>query len=412
LIDSEEFIKKHREGDNDFTRSRKLPFSKLFNFFLSKGSTTAYKELRCLWGGSGLDYYSIPSPSALSKARKKLKSSAFTEASDFIVNDFYKTQKALTWHGYRLVAIDGSTLKIPDTKEVRERFGTLRNQKADYPLARMSQAYDPLNDMAISVVIDSCNISELDLLPKHYPYIKEKDLVLMDRGYPSFRTLYELLDLNCQFCMRISIQSWRNVKLFLESNETEDIKEFKPVSKTKTKLQKLGFTIKGVKLRMIRVNLPNGEPEVLITSLLDSNKYPAHLFKDLYFSRWGVEESYKKYKCRLNIEMFMGKTVLAINQEVQAMVLCHNLTSIIVGAARKKIPQQKQKGRKHLININWNEAYFEVKRLIDKLLYSNALLMALDLLEEILKNRVLPVIKNRKYERKRSSRKVTSSTYR
>jgi len=361
-----------------------------------------------------LDYYSSPSPSALSKARKKLKSSAFTEASDFIVNDLYKTQKTLTWYGHRLVAIDGSTLRLPEGKKIRETFGVHGNQSADYPLARMSQAYDPLNNVALSVAIDSCHVSEVNLLSKHYPYVKENDLVLMDRGYPSFRVFYELLDRKCQFCMRIKTSGWRNIRLFLDSNKDEDIQEFVPVSKSKTikKLKELGFSIKGVKLRMIRVNLPGGESEVLITSLLDSTKYSSRLFKDLYFLRWGVEEAYKKYKCRLNVEMFIGKTVQAIHQEVQAMVLCHNLTSIIVGEAQRKIPESRKIKRKYPIQINWNEAYFEVKRLIDKLLYSNSLLKALSFLEEILTKRVLPVIANRENERKRGKKKVISSTYR
>ena len=363
-------------------------------------------------GGSDLDYYSTPSPSALSKARKKLKSSAFTEASDFIVNDFYKTQKTLTWHGYRLVAIDGSTLRLPDAKEIREKFGVHRNQSTDCPLARMSQAYDPLNNIALSVAIDSCHVSEKGLLPKHYLYLKENDLVLMDRGYPSYRLFYELFDRKCQFCMRIKTYGWRNVQSFLDSNKDEDIQEFVPSSKSIKKFQELGFSAKGVKLRMIRVNLPGGESEVLITSLLDRNNYPSQLFKNLYFLRWGVEEAYKKYKCRLNVEMFMGKTVQAIHQEVQAMVLCHNLTSIIVWETQRKIPKSRKVNRKYPIQINWNEAYFEVKQLIDKLLCSNSLLNALSFLKNILTKRVLPVIANRKNKRKKIYKKVTSSTYR
>ncbi len=38
-----------------------------------------------------------------------------------------------------------------------------------------------------------------------------------------------------------------------------------------------------VKVRLIRIELPGSETEILITSLLDSKKYPHKIFKDLYF---------------------------------------------------------------------------------------------------------------------------------
>ena len=51
-----------------------------------------------------------------------------------------------------------------------------------------------------------------------------------------------------------------------------------------------------VKVRLVRVNLPNGEKEVLITSVLDSKRIGARSFKGLYHARWGVEEAFKRLK--------------------------------------------------------------------------------------------------------------------
>jgi hypothetical protein len=39
--------------------------------------------------------------------------------------------------------------------------------------------------------------------------------------------------------------------------------------------------------RLVRVPLEADEDEVLVTSLLDQERWPAEHFKDIYFARWG-----------------------------------------------------------------------------------------------------------------------------
>lgn len=41
-----------------------------------------------------------------------------------------------------------------------------------------------------------------------------------------------------------------------------------------------------IELRLIRVELANGESEVLLTSLLDREAFPAEVFAELYHRRW------------------------------------------------------------------------------------------------------------------------------
>lgn len=62
-------------------------------------------------------------------------------------------------------------------------------------------------------------------------------------------------------------------------------------------------------MRLIRVDLPSGEIEILMTSLLDSQIYPAKIFKELYFLRWKIETFYDelKNKLRFNISRVILK---------------------------------------------------------------------------------------------------------
>jgi hypothetical protein len=45
-----------------------------------------------------------------------------------------------------------------------------------------------------------------------------------------------------------------------------------------------------IPVRLIRVLLPTGEVEILMTSLLDRDDHPAEEFATLYHLRWAQEE--------------------------------------------------------------------------------------------------------------------------
>ncbi|MGA1865610.1 MAG: hypothetical protein ACMUHX_11180, partial [bacterium] len=59
-----------------------------------------------------------------------------------------------TWHGFRLLATDGSTIKVPRTEEASAYFGTWNPPKGERcPVARVSQLFDVLNHITIDVLI-------------------------------------------------------------------------------------------------------------------------------------------------------------------------------------------------------------------------------------------------------------------
>src|SRR5690606_22048718 len=89
-----------------------------------------------------------------------------------------------------------------------------------------------------------------------------------------------------------------------------------------------------VKLRLVRVMLDNGEVEVLLTDLIDSEQYPIAEFKSLYHERWGVEEGIKSFKCKVEIENWTGKSVASIEQDFYARILCQNIASSLALAAQ------------------------------------------------------------------------------
>ena len=67
----------------------------------------------------------------LSKARAKLKHDAFIELNDRVAQYFYDYFQHETWFGFNLLAIDGTTLRVPDDPEILDHFGAWATTKGE-----------------------------------------------------------------------------------------------------------------------------------------------------------------------------------------------------------------------------------------------------------------------------------------
>lgn len=245
---------------------------------------------------------------ALSKARKKLKYEAFVELNNSMNTKYYSNFSTQTWHGFNLVAVDGTTARVPDEHEIVEHFGFWNVTKGyRCPKARASQLFDVLNKITLDAIISPKAEGERELAAYHFLKLMPTDLVLLDRGYPAFWLFKLILSMDANFCARISCTKWKQIRKFYRSGEDQRIIKIAPPPSSFLKCAELGLDKKPIKVRLIRVELETGETEILITSLTDTDQYPKNIFSDLYHCRWPIEEDYKTIKHRLQIENFFGK---------------------------------------------------------------------------------------------------------
>lgn len=302
---------------------------------------------------------------SLSKARKKLKHEAFIELNESAVDYYYSHFAFQTWHGFNLLAIDGTTIRLPDERVIIEHFGAWNPVKGEKPCpkARVSQMFDVLNKVTLDALIYPKSDGEREPAAFHFLKLTPKDLILLDRGYPAFWLFKLILTMNANLCARVSCTKWKVIRQFFNSGKTEDIVKLYPTGLSSRKCHEMGIDKKPMKVRLIRIELDNGETEVLITTLINNEKYPHHLFADLYHLRWPVEEDYKTMKYRIQIENFSGKSVHSVYQDFHAKVLSKNLSSIIAGTTKDAI-DKKSENSKHPHQINFTQALSKMKNTI------------------------------------------------
>jgi hypothetical protein len=332
---------------------------------------------------------------AFSLARKKIRWQAFRMLFDYGVDVHYVNyeDEIQRWNGYRIYAIDGSVLSLPNDKPLRKYYGTSGGSDRS-AAARGSILYDVLNRMVVDARIEPMKVDERTLAEKHIQRLGKlksfeewKELVLFDRGYPSFELIKQLLEQKIHFLMRVRTKFSTLIDALCPGDHV-------------VKLEQEGQVIP---IRVIKFSLCSGEIETLITDIMDK-RISVETFKGLYFKRWPLETKYDEIKNKLEIENFSGRLVDNIRQDFYGTMLLTNLASDFYEEAQEEVEEeQKGKGNKHQYKVNVNH---EIGVLKDRLI--------LCLLEEddkerekkfqgiidLLKRRIIPIRPNRSIPRR------------
>jgi len=344
----------------DFTRNRSLPLPHLVAMLLNlrKGSI-----------GDELDrFFEIlheeplaesVSASAFCQARKKLNPNALIGLGEPLLAGFEEHFSPRLWHGFRLLAVDGSTARLPNTDDVIATFGE-PPEGSSVPLARLSRLYDVLNDLVIVADIESRHVGERVLAGEYLAAARANDLHLYDRGYPAFWLFSLHRQEQRHFCARMAVDFSREVTAFVAGGEKSEVVWFSPTAEARKQCQLYGLSCEPIALRLMRVKLKGGEIEVLATSLLDEDAYPTAWFKPLYHLRWGVEEGYKREKCRVELENFSGLSAQVIKQDFYAKIFVLNLTAVLSWVAQA-IADRLYKARKRPYRVNFANALSKIK---------------------------------------------------
>jgi len=420
LIESKGFKERSRKEGKYFSRERKLTFVILVYFLLNiikKSMQLEIDNFIELLGEEEMNY----TKQALSESRRKLKPEAFKELNEALLKRKYQSDDDKRYKGYRVLAIDGSTVELPNTEELKAEYGKLksRSKKLDMVLGRTSILYDVENELIVDGLLCSYDRAERDMAETHLEnYLefkasignKGKDLLLFDRGYPSLYLITYMLNRKLDFVMRITTSFLKetNEVILREGLQDEEIE----VNITNSKLnnsirnKKLRNEVKlgdKVKLRVLKIELDSGEYEYLITSLFDKEEMKTEYFKQIYFKRWGVETTYDKLKNTIEIENFTGKKSIIIKQDFNISLLINNISTLIIEDAQREIAEEMEnKNNKYEYKINRNLAIGYVKdRFINILLEKDEKTVNkayLKLIKKVKKNKV-PIREGRKYSR-------------
>ena len=321
---------------------------------------------------------------SLSEARNKINWEAFADLSGKVGHLAY-TGDYETWNGYRLWAIDGTKMALPNTPSLRQQFGDEKGS----PMARGSILYDVLNYNILDAQIEALAVDERTLAKRHVESLAKmmdggKELIINDRGYPSEDMIGCYESNGIKYLMRV------RRKFNVEVDAVTGNEGFVKIEK---------HTV-----RVIKVELNTGETEVLLTNLTENFD-----FKELYYYRWGVEKEYDVLKNALEIENFSGRTETAIKQDFYAHIIASNLLAASYWEAQEIVNAERNKNveNKYVYKVNVSQSAGILKSYIVMVILAETKHKREQLLAEMherMARAVVPVRPNRLVPRKKNNR--------
>lgn len=296
--------------------------------------------------------------------------------------------------------MDGSRLTLPFTKELEKIYGKTKNHTSTYIIqAKASVLYDVLNKICLGGVLSSIDTDERIQAKQLLKHCSKGDLIIYDRGYPSFDFIYEHYKGELDFLMRMRSDFSEVVKDFLRSGKHSQIVKIQPGKNTDLKEKPYDKTTT-LEIRLLRILLPEGNIEVLATSLLNSKQYSNEIFKDLYFERWKIETFYDELKNKLKVEEFSGYSNQSILQDFYSTLFVSNIQTLIVEELNDEL-QKEQGNKKYQYKINTSLSYgFMKDRILNLFLTKNDMNEVIEELKILFKEHIVPIRPNRTNKRK------------
>lgn len=369
-----------------------MTFPEIVLFILKGFNTSTHTALRRYFRDDMKEERSM-SQQALSKARSHFDHSPFETIFRNTVHMRYcEGHDIALLHGYQVLAIDGSTIALPDVPALLGAFGGV-GRNADSPAGKASVLYDVRNDFIMDAALDKAGASERELAMQHIKALNEicpdtKKLIIFDRGYPSAELIAELNRKDIRFLMRVR-RKWNLDVDALGAHEG------------------VVQLANGASLRVVRFQLPCGEMETLITDLFE---LPLDAFPELYFMRWPIETKYDVLKNKLLLENFTGCSKNVVLQDFWASMALCNFVAVAKAEATATIQEERaNKDNKYVYVPNQNSVIAILRdHLVAACFLPNRKEQErhLAIIEAEIRKSVVPLRPNRSVERNGSPRKV------
>jgi hypothetical protein len=396
--------------DKDLTRTKKLPPDKLISFLVSQGSSSTKNEL--------LDFFDMnvlaPTASAFNQQRAKLKPEALEAVFNHFNNSVNSIEKT---SGYRFLAADGSSFTFfsKPSFATSEYFVSEGHSAKGFYSMHLNAFYDLDRHTYTDAIIQPVHNKDefqafCDIVDRHRILPGTKNVYIGDRGYCSYNNMAHVMESGQYFLFRTKdIHSKGlagkfdfptddsfdiSVKVTLVRSNSKNIKIKDGYRRFVDKSTSFDFIEYGTQdtyeltFRIVRFPLSDTSYECIVTNLPE-DEFPAERIKELYFSRWGIESSFRKLKYSIGLSNFHAYKPEYIKQEIWARLITYNITEILINHT-----VIEKKDTKHEYKVNFSAAA-HICRIFLRLTTEKDLTDVMSLLQKEL----VPVRNKRQYPR-------------
>lgn len=264
-----------------------------------------------------------------------------------------KVRKNWLWYGHHSYLIDGTTVSMPDEKELQKKWpqNPAQDEGLGFPIARMvllfSLATGMITGMAMGPYAGK-ETGETALFRSLLDGLAPGSLILADCYYCSYFMIALLLQRSVHLVTRLHQMRPDDMRggrrLGTDDRLIRWERPARPDWMDEATYEQMP---KSIEVRQVKVQVeqPGFRPEsfIVVTTLTNAKYYPPAEIAELYHERWLAELDIRTIKVTLNMDVLRCKSPEMVEREIWACLLAYNLirqTILQAAQASKRSPRQ------------------------------------------------------------------------
>ncbi len=299
---------------------------------------------------------------AYCQARQRLPLALFEKVVEQFAGALDGEVEGGRWKGHRVWLEDGSSFSTPDTPELQAYFGQPGGQApgCGFPTAHLLPLIDAHSGFLRDLILAPLRTHDMAHAAELHPKLQPGDILVGDRAFCSYVHLALCLQANLHAVFRIhqkqnvsfhphrpcaqskddkGLPTSRYVKHLGHCDQLVEWR--KPAQRpgwlTTEQFSQLPDTIPVRELKW-RIHYSNHRVDevILVTTLLDAERYPTQGIAGLYRQRWQVEVDIRDLKITLGLDQLKGRSVDVVKKEALIFALVYNLVRVVIVQAAQR----------------------------------------------------------------------------
>lgn len=268
------------------------------------------------------------STASYSDARQRLPCGFLQQVLQLMAGKITGLNPNTGWKGWRVVLLDGSTVRLRSYGDIPKEFPPHGNQHPGagyWCLMRVVVGFCAFSGAALDCAMGSCHISEQALGAQIILRVAAKSLFIGDRNIGIFLIAQAAAAKGHQVLLRLT--DVRAAKLLGRSLRPGDhLLSWKAFRSTQLAPDLSAEPIPG-RLLVVRIHRPGFRSRqlCLFTSLLDRAQYPSQDLVQLYGLRWRVELNLRYVKTQMQAAQLETHSAEMARKEWLAALIAYNL---------------------------------------------------------------------------------------
>jgi hypothetical protein len=295
--------------------------------------------------------WQVPTSSGISQARKRVGPAVMADVFEGVAQAVGTADTRGVWlRGWRLLAIDGFDVDLPDTDANAEAFGYAGSgeNRSAFPKARVVALAECGTHAFLAAEVDAYSVGESTLAGRLYPRLRPDELLTADRNFYSFDAWASAVRTGAALLWRAPTQLRLPVVAVLADGTYTSVL-INPTIRGTRRDRIIATARAGADLdpdeahlvRAIEYDVPDregngtGELIVLLTTIVDPVQARADELAAAYHDRWEEETANDQLKTHLRGpgRILRSRLPDLVRQEIWAWLSVHYALAVLIARA-------------------------------------------------------------------------------